>query len=141
MEIADYEQRVAKAHELHNAGFNCAQSVACACADLVDLDTTAAFKLTEGFGGGMGGLTETCGALSGGVALLGYATSDAPDNPTTKSSTYAQVRQLVARFREQNGSTLCNEIQGLTGGPVLRTCPDCVDDGIRMTLDLLKEID
>lgn len=138
--IADREARVARAHELHESGFNCAQAVACVCADLVGVDEATAFKMTEALGGGMGGFTETCGAISGGVAVIGYQTSDGPHNPKTKGATYKQVKQLVARFQEQNGSTLCREIKGLTGGPVLRTCPDCVDDGIRFTLDILESI-
>ena len=138
MENEEIEKRIARAHELHESGFNCAQAVACTCADLAGLDQATAFRMTEGLGGGMGGFTETCGAISGGCAIIGYATSDGPHNPKTKGATYKKVRQLVARFGEQNGSTLCKELKGQTGGPVLRSCPDCVDDGIRMTLDVLN---
>ena len=137
LSASDIEARVARAHELHGGGFNCAQSVACACADLVGADEAIAFKLTEGLGGGMGGFTETCGAISGGAAIIGFAMSDGPHNPQTKGATYKQVRRLVSRFAEQNGSTLCKELKGKAGGPVLRSCPDCVDDGVRMTLDIL----
>jgi len=138
MNQQEIERRVARAHELHESGFNCAQAVACACADLLGIEEETAFKMTEGLGGGMGGFTETCGAISGGCAIIGYATSDGPHNPNTKGSTYKKTRQLVERFGAQNGSTLCKELKGLTGGPVLRSCPDCVDDGIRMTLDILN---
>lgn len=140
MDTQEIEKRVAHAHELHRSGCNCAQAVACACADIVGIDEATAFRMTEGFGSGMGGNTETCGALSGGVAVVGYAMSDGPHNPKTKRETYQQVKQLIARFKEQNGSTLCGDLKGLTGGPVLRSCPDCVDDGIRMTLDVLREL-
>ena len=138
MNQQEIERRVARAHELHESGFNCAQAVACACADLLGIEEETAFKMTEGLGGGMGGFTETCGAISGGCAIIGYATSDGPHNPKTKGSTYKKTRQLVERFGAQNGSTLCKELKGLTGGPVLRSCPNCVDDGIRMTLDILN---
>lgn len=140
LETSEREARVARAHELHESGFNCAQAVACACADLAGIDEATAFKMTEGLGGGMGGFTETCGAVSGGCAIIGYTVSDGPHNPKTKGATYKQVRQLVSRFSEQNGSTLCKELKGQTGGPVLRSCPDCVDDGIRMTLDILESL-
>ena len=135
------EWRVARAHELHEGGFNCAQAVSCACADLVGVNEKVVFKMTEGLGGGMGGFTETCGAISGGCAILGFAISDGPRNPKTKGATYKVVRQLVARFGEQNGSTLCAVIKGRTGGPVLRSCPDCVEDATRMTLALMRESD
>lgn len=55
----------AQAAEYHARGFNCAQAVACTLAPAVGLDPQVAFTLTEGFGAGMGGMTETCGALKG----------------------------------------------------------------------------
>lgn len=54
----------AQAAEYHARGFNCAQAVACTLAPAVGLDPQVAFTLTEGFGAGMGGMTETCGAIS-----------------------------------------------------------------------------
>ena len=138
MNQQEIERRVARTHELHEQGFNCAQAVACACADLLGIEEKTAFKMTEGLGGGIGGFTETCGAILGGCAIIGYATSDGPHNPTTKGATYEKTRQLVERFSAQNGSTICKELKGLTGNPALRSCPDCVDDGVRMTLDILN---
>lgn len=137
MESGEKEARVARALEMHKAGYNCAQCVACACADLVDLDVDEAFCLMEGFGGGMGGFSETCGAISGGVALLGYMNSGGTANPRTKGATYKLSRELVQRFREANGSTLCPELKGLSGGPVLRSCDGCIEDGVRLTMDIL----
>ena len=48
------ESRVDKATERHQKGYNCAQAVACTYADLVGMDEAAMFKVTEGFGAGMG---------------------------------------------------------------------------------------
>ena len=132
------EQRVERAYEFHKRGFNCAQCVACTCADIVGLDEAVAFKATEGLGGGIGGYTETCGAILGGASILGFATSDGPHNPTTKKETYRLTKQLADRFRENTGSTLCGEIKGRTGGTApLRSCDDCIADAVRITLDLL----
>ena len=66
----------AQAAEYHARGFNCAQAVACTLAPAVGLDPQVAFTLTEGFGAGMGGMTETCGAISGAVAIMGFVMSD-----------------------------------------------------------------
>ena len=137
MTTIDVEAAAARAQELHDAGYNCAQAVACACAAAVGADENEVFRLMEGFGGGMGCFSETCGAISGGIALLGYANSGGTENPRTKASTYKLSRQLVQRFGEANGSTRCPELKGLTGGPVLRSCPDCIDDGVRLVLDIL----
>ena len=56
-------------------GYNCAQSVACAFADKVDLDKVALFKVTEGLGLGMGGMNGTCGAISAAAVLAGLKDS------------------------------------------------------------------
>lgn len=133
------DARVERAMEMHAAGFNCAQCVACAAADVVELDEDQAFRLMEGFGGGMGGFSETCGAISGGVATFGWLNSGGMEHPKTKGSTYKLARRLVAEFKEKNGSTLCGDLKGLTGGPVLRSCDGCIEDALRMTLDILEE--
>ena len=44
-EISARQQQAAQFHAM---GYNCAQSVACAFADKVDLDKVALFKVTEG---------------------------------------------------------------------------------------------
>ena len=139
MSPEEKEARVARAMEMHKAGFNCAQCVACASADVVGLDENEAFRLMEGFGGGMGGFSETCGAISGGVATFGYLNSGGLQNPKTKGSTYKLARRLVKEFGEKNGSTLCGDLKGLTGGPVLRSCDGCIEDALCMTLDILDE--
>ena len=137
MNQQDIDARVKRALEFHSQGFNCAQCVACACADLVGLDEDEAFRLMEGFGGGMGGFDQTCGAISGGVAVLGYSNSGGMQGARTKLETYKLSRQLVSRFGEANGSTLCCDLKGLRGGPVLRSCDGCIEDGLRLTIDIL----
>ena len=140
MERDEIERRVALSIELHDRNYNCAQSVACACCGLVGLDDAAAFRMLEGFGGGMGGHTETCGALAGAVAIIGYSMSEGPHNPTTKSATYEQVKPLVARFLAEEGATTCGVLTGLAGGPKLQPCPKLIQDGVRFTIDALEAI-
>lgn len=141
MTSIDTEARVARALELHKAGYNCAQCVGCACADLVGLDEDQVFRLMEGFGAGMGGFNQTCGAISGGVAILGSVNSGGTGHPKTKGSTYKLSRQLVDQFRAANGSSMCDELKGLTGGPVLRSCDGCIEDGLRLTLGILETLE
>lgn len=94
-------------------GYNCAQAVACALAPEIGADTEACYVLSEGFGGGMGGHTETCGAISGGVMALGQVSSGGTAlSGTTKKRTYELTRELVERFGAKNGSTICCELKG-----------------------------
>ena len=133
------ESRVEAATERHRRGYNCAQAVACTYADLFGVDERDAFRATEGFGLGMGGMQGTCGALSGACYLVGLATSDGDlVSPGTKKASYALSRQIVGRFEEQNGSVVCRELKGVgTDHGPLRPCPGCVKDACLLVEDVL----
>lgn len=120
-------------------GYNCAQAVACALAPEIGADAEACYVLSEGFGGGMGGHTETCGAISGGVMALGQVSSGGTAlSGTTKKRTYELTRELVDRFGAKNGSTICCELKGAgcEHGP-LRSCPGCIEDAVKITTEII----
>jgi len=56
----------------------------------------------------------------------------------TKAATYKLSKALVNGFRAANGSTLCGDLKGLTGGPVLRSCDGCIEDALRLTIEVLE---
>ena len=89
----------------------------------------------------MGGMTETCGAISGAVAIVGYVMSEGMDNPTTKGKSYKLSRQIAAAFKEKNSSSICGELKGIGSdhGP-LRSCPGCIDDATEIACSILKEL-
>lgn len=123
------ESRISDCAALHNKGFNCAQAVACAYADLVDVDEQVLFAATEGLGLGMGGMEGTCGALSGACIICGLAKSGADlERPTTKKDTYKVSREIVARFSEASGATRCRDLKGAGTGEVLCSCPKCIEN-------------
>lgn len=93
--------------------FNCAQAVACTLAPAIGLDVDQTFRMMEGFGGGMGGYTETCGAVSGAVMAAGWVKSAGSENPVSKMETYQLADQMCARFKAQNGTTICSELKGI----------------------------
>lgn len=104
-----------RAVALFRQGYNCAQSVFAAFADLLDMEESYALRLASSFGGGVGRLREICGAVSGmemvcGV-LYGYDTSN---DDQRKAQHYARVQALAFAFREKNGSYLCRDLLGLT---------------------------
>ena len=109
------EERAARAKEYFNKGYNCAQSVALAYADITLLDETMVAKITASFGGGMGRLREVCGAVSGMTMVAGflYPNFD-PTDSQSKKDNYAAVQELAEKFRAENGSIVCRELLGLT---------------------------
>lgn len=124
---------------LHHQKFNCAQSVACAFADDLGYNQETIFKLTEAFGGGMG-TQSTCGAVSAMAMVIGMKESDGNlENPATKARSYKLMRQATEMFTEKNQSTICRQIKGLDGGPVLRSCDGCIEDAAAILEELLFE--
>ena len=116
------ESRVKETIVRHDKGYNCAQAVACTYCDLFGYKEEDVFRMTEGFGLGMGCMAGTCGALSGAVLLAGLKNSDGQiDAPKTKGKTYKLSRQLLERFQERCGSTICAELKGVTTGTPVQT--------------------
>ena len=101
--------RADKAKEYFRAGYTCSQAVALAFADLTEVEEEQLKKLTLPFGGGIGRLRLTCGAVSGMVAILGLLSS----NEAPKSDVYGETQTLCKRFEKENGSLLCGDL--LTG--------------------------
>ena len=124
--------------ERHDKGYNCAQAVACTYCDLVGMDEKTMFKITEGFGAGMGNMEGTCGAVSGACALAGLKNSTGNlQKPDSKAKTYGLSREIMSQFKGQNGSVICKELKGIETGKVLPSCPDCIQDSARIVEKVL----
>ena len=130
--------RIKKADELHNKGYNCAQAVACAYCDLFNADEKEVFRMMEAYGLGMGDMKCTCGAVSGMVTLAGLKNSDSNlEAPKTKGSTYKIAKELTAAFRDKVGSVICADIKGVETGEPLRSCNGCIEDAARIVEEKL----
>jgi len=123
---------VERAMLLREKGCNCAQAVALAFQDDVDIDPVTLFKITEGFGGGMGGYDGTCGAISGAIAIISLVTSSGTVEQPTKAATYAKAKHMFSLFVQKNHSSVCKELRGLETGKELRSCPGCIVDALEI---------
>ncbi len=108
IENSRYAKRAA---ELFKEGYNCSQSVFGAFAEDFGIDLSLALKLSSGFGGGMGRLRETCGAVTGGIMAISlkYGYNDSADNKQ-KAELYGIVQSFVADFKNELGTALCKEL-------------------------------
>ena len=129
--------RAALANEYHDRGYSCAQAVACAYCDLVGVSEDEIFRMTEGYGLGMGCMEGICGAVSGAAALAGMKNSLGCENPTSKKATYQLSGEILKRFREKNGSVICRELKGVDTGKPLRSCSDCIRDAAELAEEVL----
>lgn len=126
-------ERIQMADELHRKGYNCAQSVAVACSDLVDVPKEILFRATEGFGLGMGTTDGVCGALTGGLVIAGLKNSTGNlANPKSKASTMKISKAMLTSFREKCGAIICRELKGVDTGKMLCSCPDCIKHGVEV---------
>lgn len=133
------EERVAEIKDKHTRGYNCAQIVLCSYAEELGIDEETLFRISEGFGAGMGGMMQTCGAVTAMFMALGLANSSGDLQACeTKPQTMKKVRELAAEFEKKNGSIVCRELKGIDTGKVLRSCDGCIEDGIRILGEYLS---
>lgn len=133
-----------------NQGFNCSQAVLSTYCENLGLDKTTALKLSCAFGGGMGRIGETCGAVTGALMLIGlkYGKCNADDNES-KDKTYQLVQKFANSFRAEFGSVRCKDIlkfdiskqeehdQARDSGVFKTVCPNLVKRAVEIVEDIL----
>ena len=89
-----------------------------------DLPAETALKLACGLGAGMGRRQEVCGAVTGGILVIGarYG-SDGNGDRAAMETTYAKTNTLMDRFAKQHGSVICRQL--------LQGCNLTIADGQR----------
>lgn len=94
-------------------GSNCSQAVLSVYAEELGLSRKMALKIARGFGGGMGRMAQTCGAVTGAFMVLGlkYGNADIHDKEA-RERIYGLVREFIRRFESRNSSIVCRELLG-----------------------------
>ena len=146
--------RAESAKEYFMQGYACSQAVALAFSDLLGIDEETIAKLTLPFGGGLGRLRLTCGAVSGMALVIGAVFAEGQNSPENKKKTYAITQELSLRFKQEYGSLICQELLSdmnlsvQVGGEAeprtetyykKRSCADMVAFTAGMLEDYLKE--
>ena len=153
-----------RARRNFSLGFNCAECVAEALlGELASDGFRDAWKVSTGFGGGIGLYGDTCGALVGGVLAVGavHGRSRLPAGETEQGVLDASRRQLYTDpglyrifnqlpnwFRERFGHTTCRKLTARWYGEWLCKehalfCREIITDtaGFAASLMLLTEQD
>ncbi len=133
------------------SGYNCAQAVLYSYCEDFHFDKDTALKLACGFGAGMGRRQEVCGAVSGGIIVIGlkYGRGLADERPATERS-YRLTRELMERFEREHGSCICRKLlddidlmteegqRYLKDNDIInKTCKHCVRSVVRILDDIL----
>ena len=113
----DISSRMKRAEELFMQGFNCAQSVAAAFADVYGYTEEQMLRVSAGFGAGIGRMRMSCGAFNAMALLAGLENgSVTPGDLQGKSQNYKLVQELAAKFQQEHGSLICAELLKLKRG-------------------------
>ncbi len=92
-------------------GFNCAQSIFTPFSVEYGFNRETALKLATSFGGGMGLLGKTCGAITGGLMAIGLKYGRASiEDKAAAGKTYGLVQKFIKEFTEINGSSTCHDL-------------------------------
>jgi C_GCAxxG_C_C family probable redox protein len=143
--------KVKQAVSCFEEGFSCSQAVLSTYAPQFGLDREAALKIAGPFGGGMGGMGHTCGAVTGAFMVIGlkYGRVQAEDIQT-KEQAYSLVKEFTRRFASRNGSIMCRELLGLDistpegrllaqdEGLFATLCPKLVQDAAEIIEQILE---
>ncbi len=138
-------------HSFYN-GMNCAQSVLTAYADHLKFDPDLALSVSAGFGGGMGKMQKTCGAVTGSFMVLGISnTKRYVENIDARNATNEMIQKFTADFTALHGSLDCKALLNCDfttdeGGQRFidedmkkNICSKCISNSIKLIDDLVKE--
>lgn len=141
--------RIEKANSYFADGFSCSQAILATYATDYGLDEKIALKMATGFGGGMGRLGKTCGAVSGAIMVIGlkYGRSKI-DDVESKDKTYELVQIFMEKFAKINGSTACskllncdiNTMEGIRYAQENNLFKTLCPDFVKSSAEILEEI-
>ena len=144
--------RVELAISCFKEGFSCAQALLSTYGIQFGLSRKIALKMASAFGGGMGRMGETCGAVTGALMVLGlkYGRTKAEDRASQKK-TDGLGKEFVDKFKSRNESILCKEllccdistVEGMITAKekhlFTTVCPKLVQDAAEILEEILKE--
>jgi C_GCAxxG_C_C family probable redox protein len=92
---------------------NCCQCTLTAFCEELGLDRNLALKLALGFGGGMGSMGKTCGAVTGAYMVIGLKQNLTERDPDTiRDLSRKLVRDFSSKFISLHGSLECKDLLG-----------------------------
>jgi C_GCAxxG_C_C family probable redox protein len=112
------------------------------------MDYETALRIGSAFGGGMGLMGGTCGAVTGAFMIIGLKHGAADtENRESKTKTYELVKKFTERFKARNDSIICRELIGFDIGSkkdldpdtwltIIERCPEYITDAA----EILEEI-
>ena len=115
-----------RARELFLEGCNCAQAVFLAFAE-EKMDRDTALKIASGFGGGMAGMRNVCGAVNG--MFMAYGLLCGPADPTDRA---ASLRENSRRATAHSSAVSCWASTRISNPSRLSRAPTAITKNVRV---------
>lgn len=133
-------------------GFNCSQAVLSAFCKELGLDRETADRIACGFGGGIGHMGETCGAVTGAVMAISLKKGmSVPGSPYKSNQlVYSLINDFISEFRKSNPSIKCYDLLGVDfndedayrearkKGVFFEICPKYVKDAVEIVESMFE---
>ena len=98
-------------------GLSCSQAVFSAFAEAEGIDLETALRIASSFGAGMARMGDTCGAVTGGMMVLGLNFGrTVADDMEAKEKNYRLVHEFVERFSGRFETCTCRDLLGFDPG-------------------------
>jgi C_GCAxxG_C_C family probable redox protein len=133
------------------SGLNCAQSVLTSYSEKLNFDNGLALNISCGFGGGMGRLQETCGAVTGAFMVISiYNCQKYLNNRDRKEKTYSMIQDFNNKFIIKHKTTNCKALlncdlktkdglQYATYNKLFEiVCEKCISDSVKIINELIQ---
>ena len=105
--------RVELAVSCFEEGYTCSQALLSTYSVKFGLDREIALRIADGFGGGMGSMGETCGAVTGAFMVIGLKHGrTVVEDRDAHRKTNSLVNDFIRLFKHRNGSIVCRELLG-----------------------------
>lgn len=132
-------------------GSNCAQAVFTSFCETYGLQRDTGMMLCSNLGGGIAGSGNTCGAVMGGLLVIGLHYGKGEVGPMFNERSKMMAHMFMDRFREEFSHTSCRELLGYDMSKPgekdsIRSqdlyhslCPDFVGGAVRILEGLIGE--
>jgi len=141
--------RAEEAKKQFEKGFSCAPAVLSTYSEQLGLEKALALKIACGFGGGIGRMGRTCGAVTGAVMVIGLKHGQVNlADEESRQETHKLIKKFIDKFTALHGSIECRELIGydLSDSAELKLarenevfqnkCPSFVYDSVRILEDV-----
>ncbi|MCT4615235.1 MAG: C-GCAxxG-C-C family protein [Marinifilaceae bacterium] len=143
--MSNIEDRRKIALDYFNSRMNCTQSVILAFKDVLNVSEESLIAISSGFGGGMGGLGKTCGAVTGAYMVLSMIEYNPNlENSIASKKSYSSVRRFNNLFVEKYGTDSCKELSSIFRSKHVtrrQGCVSCVEEAVRILGEMIDSVD